>query len=85
MITASRRVAQNIVFTKFLCERDCLTASFTRLGAGFTPPSVLAETRAHLDTINSLYYQMEKLALASKDSVVKEPSEFPRPRSCCGD
>ena len=78
-------VARNLVFTKYLNERDCLTASFTRLGSGFTPPSVLAEAKHHLETINALYAQMEKIVLEPKETSGGPPLEFRPQRGCCGD
>lgn len=79
MIATSRRVAQSMLFTKFLVERDCLTASFTRMGSGFTPPSVVLEAKEHLEKINTLMRQMEQLAIP----VQNEP-EYRMDKSCCG-
>lgn len=84
MITTSRRVAQNLLFTKFLVERDCLTASFTRMGSGFTPPSVLLEAKTHLTAINHLMVQMEKMSRLPQDVVVEQDSRERMEKSCCG-
>ena len=52
MIT--RILGQQLCFTRFLCERDSLSACMTRLGHGFSPNTVLSEARYHLTNINSL-------------------------------
>lgn len=70
MIT--RILGQQLCFTRFLCERDSLSACMTRLGHGFSPNTVLSEARYHLTNINSLLHQMEELALKPKDAIVAE-------------
>lgn len=58
----SRALEQQMCFTKYLIQRDCLTASFTRLGNGFSPPSVLSDARHHLINIQTLLDKMEHVS-----------------------
>lgn len=76
MLGVSRRLTQHLLFTQFLIQRDCLTASFTRMGSGFTPPTVITEAKEHLLLINQLMKQMEEMA---KDA--PQPSCRPLPVS----
>ena len=57
----NRGLALSICFTKYLIVRDCLTASMTRLGNGFTPPTVLSEAQQHLTELQTLLKQMEQI------------------------
>ena len=61
-----KALARSMCFTKFLIERDCLSASMTRLGNGFMPPSAISEARHHLENINQLMKQMESYAPPSR-------------------
>lgn len=84
MIGVSRSLAQQLCFTRYLIERDCLSAAFTRLGNGFTPPSVLSEAKSHLTNINHLMNQMEKIAVLPKDTIVAKDYNHLMEKSCCG-
>ena len=64
----NRGLALSMCFTRYLIQRDCLTAAFTRMGSGFTPPTVLSEARHHLLELQGLLHQMEQIALKDKDS-----------------
>ena len=68
----SRVLEQQLCFTKYLIQRDCLTASFTRLGHGFTPPTVLNEARHHLIAIQQLLDRMEQV---SKQPALPPPDQ----------
>jgi hypothetical protein len=57
-----KALQRGICFTKFLIERDCLSASMTRLGNGFMPPAAISEAKHHLENINQLVRQMETYA-----------------------
>lgn len=63
----NRGVQRGVCFTKFLMEKDCLTASMTRLGSGFTPPTVISEAKYHLEEIKKLVSQMEAIASLPHD------------------
>ena len=84
MIGVTRHLAQQLCFTRFLIERDALSASFTRMGSGFTPPSVVAEAKTHLTTINQLMKQMEEMSRLPKDAVVAKDYRHLMDKSCCG-
>ncbi len=84
MIGVTRGLAQQLCFTRFLIEKDALSASVTRMGSGFTPPSVLAEARTHLTNINQLMKQMEEMAKIPKDAVVAKDYRHLMEKSCCG-
>lgn len=56
-----RSIQRGICFTKFLIAKDCLTASMTRIGNGFSPPTVIAEAKQHLMDIQVLVKQMEEI------------------------
>ena len=73
-----KAISRSICFTKFLMEKDCLSAAMTRLGNGFTPPSAVAEARYHLTRVTDLVSQMEDLARLPLNP--KKPLE----KSCCG-
>jgi hypothetical protein len=79
----NRGLAQSMCFTKYLIQRDCLTTSFTRMGSGFTPPTVIAEAKHYLTNIQTLVNQMEDLSKKPKDAIVAE--DWHRfERDCCG-
>lgn len=80
----SRALGQQLCFTRYLVERDCLSAAMTRMGSGFTPPSVLSEARHHLTNINHLMKQMEEMAQKPKDAVVATNYKHLMEKSCCG-
>ena len=63
----NRGVQRGVCFTKYLMEKDHLTASMTRLGAGFTPPAAISEAKHHLEEIKKLVFQMEAIAALPKD------------------
>lgn len=84
MIGVTRGLAQQLCFTRFLIEKDCLSAAMTRMGSGFTPPTVLSEARHHLTNINNLMKQMEEMAPKSKETVVARDYNHLMQKSCCG-
>jgi len=80
----TKRLAQQLLFTSYLSQRDCLSAAMTRLGNGFTPPSAVYEAKHHLANINHLMNQMEDLSRKPSDAVIQmEPRQFME-KSCCG-
>ena len=81
MIT--RSLAQQMAFTSFLIQRDALSVCFSRMGSGFSPPTVLADAKVHLENIQKLLEGMEKMAAKPKEEIVaKDYQHFQR--SCCG-
>lgn len=84
MLGVSRHLAQQLCFSRFLVERDCLSAAFTRLGSGFTPPTVLANAKEHLTNINHLMVQMEDLSKRPKEEIVAKDYRHLMDKSCCG-
>lgn len=84
MIGISRSLAQQMLFTRFLIHRDALSASFTRMGSGFTPPSVLSEAREHLTIINQLLQQIENISPLPKEEIVAKDYKQLLERNCCG-
>ena len=82
MIT--RALGQQLCFTRFLIEKDCLNAAMTRLGNGFSPPTVLSDAKIHLRNISRLVEQMEDLSKKPKDTVVAQDYRHLMEKSCCG-
>ena len=82
MIT--RAIGQQLCFSRFLIEKDCLSAAMTRIGNGFHPPSVFVEAKTHLITINHLMEQMEQMARLPKETVVARDYRHLMEKSCCG-
>lgn len=66
-----RPLGQNILFTRFKIERDCLSACMTRLGSGFTPPSEIVNARFHFDNIKHLLNEMDRIKDIPKHLDVK--------------
>lgn len=79
-----RGLAQSVCFTRFLIERDALSLAVSRIGNGFSPPSVLAEAKSHLTNINRLMSEMEKMAVLPKDAIVARDYNHLMEKSCCG-
>jgi hypothetical protein len=73
-----RAIARSVCFTRYLVEKDCLTAAMTRVGSGFHPPSVLYEVKDHLANVQTLVKQMELIAQTPKGHLVQME------KSCCG-
>lgn len=71
-------IARSICFTRYLVEKDCLTAAMTRLGNGFSPPTVLSEVKDHLANVQILVRQMEVIAQTPQGKLVQFE------RGCCG-
>lgn len=84
MLGVSRHLAQQLCFTRYLVERDCLSAAMTRLGNGFSPPTVISEAKVHLTNINRLMSEMEKMATLPKDTIVAKDYRHLMEKSCCG-
>lgn len=79
-----RRLAQQLCFTAYLVERDCLSAAFSRMGSGFTPHTVLSDARHHLDNIQSLMMKMERIAPLPQETIVAKDYQQLIQRNCCG-
>ena len=79
-----RSLAQSVCFTRFLVERDALSLAVTRIGNGFSPPSVIAEAKNHLTNINRLMSEMEKMAVLPKETIVAKDYYHLMEKSCCG-
>jgi hypothetical protein len=58
-------------------ERDRLSASMTRLGSGFTPPSEVANARFHFNNISLLLSEMERIKDVHKTLDVKIMDRLP--------
>ena len=56
-----RSIGQNLLYTRFLIERDYLSASLTRLGSGFTPPSEIVNARLHFDNIKWILDEFDRI------------------------
>lgn len=65
-----RSLGQAMLHTKFLIERDCLSASMARLGSGFTPDSVIREAKDHALKIQHLIDEIDRIRHFPKDSPV---------------
>jgi hypothetical protein len=84
MLGVTRHLAQQLCFTRYLVERDCLSTAMTRMGNGFTPPTVISEAKMHLGNINRLMTEMEKMAVLPKDAIVARDYNHLMDKSCCG-
>lgn len=60
-----RSIVRGMCFTRFLIERDCLTAAMTRLGSGFIPPSAILDAKHHLAKVQELVREMEAISTPS--------------------
>lgn len=65
-----RSLGQAMLFTRFLIERDALSASMTRMGSGFTPDSVVHEAKAHLQTIQNLVEEIDRIRHYPKTEII---------------
>lgn len=66
-----RSIGQNVLFTRFLMERDYLSASFTRIGSGFCPASEIINAREKIQNITWLLDQLDKIKDVNKDTPVE--------------
>jgi len=66
----SRNIAMTMIGSKYLLERDMLSACVTRINNQFYPPSVLNEARYHAEQIQKLVSYMEEMTTKKKDEVV---------------
>lgn len=73
-----KAIQRGMCFTQFLIVRDQLSASMTRLGSGFMPPSVVSEAKHQLIKMQDLVLEMEQIAKTS------EPPPLRMEKSCCG-
>ena len=73
----SRSIGQNILFTRFMIERDCLSACMTRFGSGFCPPSEFINARFHFTNIQHLLNEMERIKDVPKHLDVKINDRLP--------
>jgi hypothetical protein len=65
-----RSIGQNLLYTRFLMERDYLSASLTRLGSGFTPPSEIVNARYHFNNIKWILDELDRIKHIPQDSDV---------------
>jgi hypothetical protein len=82
MIT--RVLGQQLLFTQFLISRDCLSTCFSRMGSGFTPPTVLADAKYRIKEIQELLNKMEQIAEVPKEAIVAQDYKQLIQRNCCG-
>lgn len=66
-----RSLGQAMLHTKFLIERDYLSASMARLGSGFTPDSVIREAKDHALKIQHLVEEMDRIRHYPKDCPIQ--------------
>jgi hypothetical protein len=66
-----RVIGQNLLFTRYLLERDYLSACITRLGSGFTPPSEFVNARLHYENIKWILDELDRIKDVPKDGDVK--------------
>jgi len=66
-----RSIGQNLLFTRFLIERDYLSACITRLGCGFTPPSEFINARLHYDNIKWILDELDRIKDVPQNKDVK--------------
>lgn len=66
-----RAIGQNLLFTRFLIERDYLSACITRLGSGFSPQSEFINARLHYDNIKWILDELDRIKDVPKDKDVK--------------
>ena len=69
-----KAVQRSICFSKFCIQRDNLSASMTRLGSGFHPPSVVSETKTYLQNVQELVKQMEEINLSNDTGLSRAPN-----------
>ena len=79
-----RRLAQQLVYTSFLIQRDNLSAAFSRIGSGFTPKTVITDARHHLESIESLMQKIEKMNHLPPDAIVAKDYHHLMNKDCCG-
>ena len=73
----TRSIAQSMYHTKFLIERDSLSACFARMGSGFTTPNTLNEAKERIEKIKQLLEHMEAIKDFPKNTLVTFNNE------CC--
>ena len=73
----SRSIGQNILFTRFMIERDYLSACMTRFGSGFCPASEFINARFHFDNIKHLINEMDRIKDVPKHLDVKIADRLP--------
>lgn len=83
LLMITRSLGQQLCHTKFLIERDCLSTAMMRIGAGFSPPTVLADAKNHLKNIEHIIKQLEDLAHLPKNQIVAQDYQHFQ-RNCCG-
>ena len=71
-----RAIGQYLLFTKFMGERNSLSACMSRLGSGFTPPNELSTARYHLQNIHDILNELDRIKDGSKNDeiVLLEPT-----------
>ena len=73
----SRSIGQNILFTRFMIERDHLSACMTRFGCGFCPASEFINARFHFQNIQHLLNEMDRIKDVPKHLDVKIDDRLP--------
>lgn len=81
MIT--RVLGQQLLFTQFLISRDCLSTCFSRMGSGFTPPTVLADAKYRIKEIQELLKKMEEIAEVPKEKIIARDYHHLLEGGCC--
>lgn len=76
-----RSLGQAMLHTRFLIERDYLSASMARLGSGFSPDSVIREAKEHVAKIQSLVEEMDRIRHYPKDAQI--PVRYAIEGGCC--
>lgn len=76
-----RSLGQAMLHTRFLIERDCLSASMARLGSGFSPDSVIREAKEQATKIQNLIDEMDRIRHYPKDAQI--PVRYAIEGGCC--
>ena len=66
-------VGRMLLHSKFLIERDMLSATFSRLGSGFNPPSVFEDARVQIENIHRLLEEFDKLKVKPSNDLIENP------------
>ena len=68
----SRSLSQQLLTTRFLIERDALTACFLRFQGGFTPTSEIKHAQDHINHIQTILNKINEYKDLPKTTVVAE-------------
>ena len=72
-----RSLGQYILFTRYMCERDSLSACMTRFSHGFSPASEFINARFHFNNIKHLLDEMDRIKDVPKHLDVKIADRLP--------